>query len=68
MITGSAAKFVVAIAGAITTVLTIYYGTAKWLPAALSGIAALLVYLVPNKAPANQASPTVPAAKDPGSV
>ena len=48
VIKGTAAKFLVAAAGAISTVLTTYYGTARWLPAALAGMAALLVYLVPN--------------------
>ena len=58
MLNGTAAKFLVAAAGAISTGLTTFYSTAKWEPVAIAGIAALLVYLVPNKAATPKGSTT----------
>ena len=48
MLNGTAAKFLVAVLGAVATVLGVYFGTALWEPAVLTVLAALAVYLVPN--------------------
>lgn len=44
-------KFIVALLGAVaTTVTTQFPSTDHWLPAVVSAVAAILVYLAPNKA------------------
>lgn len=48
MFNGTASKFLVAIMGAVSVGLTSYFSSAAWEPAALSAIAAVMVYLVPN--------------------
>jgi len=46
---GNITKFVVAVAGTITTALvTQYPSTNHWVPEVVSAITALLVYFVPN--------------------
>ena len=51
LVNGQASKFIVAAATAVSTWLTTSYGTAKWEPVVITGVGALLVYLVPNQAP-----------------
>lgn len=41
-------KFLVALLGPLVTALGTIYGTLPWWPAVATGIAAILVYLVPN--------------------
>ena len=42
------AKFIVAVLGAISVAITTFAHTAAWAPTALSIIAAISVYLIPN--------------------
>ena len=49
---GKITKFIVAIAGTVTTALeTQYPSSAHWLPAVTAAITAVLVYVVPNVKP-----------------
>jgi hypothetical protein len=64
---GTAAKFLVAVSGAISTALTVFYGTARWEPAALAGLSAVMVYLVPNKSIVGDVVPA-PTPTNSGSV
>jgi hypothetical protein len=57
VLNGNASKFLVSVFGTVSTGLTAYYGTAKWEPAVLAGLAALLVYLVPNATAPAKAKP-----------
>jgi hypothetical protein len=57
LLNGNASKFLVSVFGTVSTGLTAYYGTAKWEPAVLAGLSALLVYLVPNATAAAKAKP-----------
>lgn len=45
---GTIAKFIVALFGAASTDLTIYYGGSHWVPIVTSVLSAVGVYLVPN--------------------
>lgn len=48
---GNYAKCICAIALAVPSVLSSYYGNAHWLTAVSASIGALLVYIVPNVKP-----------------
>jgi hypothetical protein len=50
---GSISKFIVVVFGAIASALATFYGTARWEPAVVMALTALVTYLVPN-------SPKVP--------
>lgn len=61
---GRIAKFVVAVAGAVSSSLETYYGTEHWVPVVIAGITALTVYLVPN----SQTTSTTAATPQPNDV
>jgi hypothetical protein len=42
------AKGIVIIAGALTSIITAYYGDTSWAPLAVQGISGLVAILVPN--------------------
>ena len=46
---GRYSKFIVAVFGLATVIITSYYGSAAWAPAALSALSAAGVLLVPNQ-------------------
>ena len=47
-VNGQASKALVGLATAVTTWLSTEYGSRTWEPAAIAGIGAVLVFLVPN--------------------
>jgi hypothetical protein len=55
--TGQASKFLVAVFSAAASAITVYYGTAKWEPAAIAAIGAVLTYAIPNASPPADAQP-----------
>lgn len=55
--TGQASKFLVAIMGAVSSSLTLYYGNEHWVPIVVSAIAAIGVYLVPNSSSTTPVEP-----------
>jgi hypothetical protein len=48
LLDGTANKFLVAVVGAISTSLSVYYGTTKWEPMVLAVITAVMTYVIPN--------------------
>ena len=57
---GRYSKFIVAVIGLATVIITTYYGNATWAAAAVNALAAAGVLLVPNQQPTTPA-PTPPA-------
>ena len=62
---GQASKFLVALFSAAASALATYWGSARWEPAAVMGIGAVLTYLIPNAAPPAPLEPPAAPAKEP---
>jgi len=56
LVNGQSSKFLITVGGAVCTAITTYYGTTHWAPVVVTGVTALLTYLVPNK-PADPPKP-----------
>lgn len=58
---GQYSKAIVAALGALTSSLSVYYGTARWFPIVTAAVTVLVIYLVPNQpAPARPEPPKAP--------
>ena len=58
---GHYSKFIVAVIGLATVILTSYYPDAVWMPAAVNALAAAGVLLVPNQPAPGVEAPAVAA-------